>query len=399
VTATAPSNGAGAATPPPRARRRGALVVAAAALLALVAVGVLVWGLVRPEVVRPEDFGAAGDGRTDDTAALQEALDALEPGQRLRLADGATYAHSDVLVLTVPDVEVVGDAELVATDEERSSFQVEADDVVLRDLVLSTPDTTQRWSSEDQQRLLLRGTTGVEVRDVTVRGSAAAGVFVAGASSDFLLDGVRVEDTRADGIHITQGSTDGRVVDVSTEGTGDDGVAVVSYAQDGAACARIEVVSPVVRGSAARGVSVVGGEDVSWEDVDVAGTGAAGVYIATEGDPYFTTSTSGVVVDGGSVVDANTDTEIDHGAVLLYDGSDDSELSDVVVRDLEVTGTRESASRQVGVIGDQTVTGVELVDISVEGGPEALLSDPAAEGAVVEGWTLDGEDVDPLVGG
>ncbi|GAA2031744.1 right-handed parallel beta-helix repeat-containing protein [Pseudokineococcus marinus] len=393
--AAAPPTAPGGGRP---AGRRGVVVAGAALVAVLVVAGALAWVLTRPEVLRPEDFGAVGDGRADDTAALQEAMDALRPGQQLRLADGATYATSDVLVLAVDDVEVRGRAELVATDEERSSFRVESDDVVLRDLVLSTPGTTRRWSSEDQQRLLLRGTSGVEVHDVTVRGSAAAGVFVAGGSTGFLLDGVRVEDTRADGVHITQGSSDGRVVDASTQDTGDDGVAVVSYAQDGAPSRDVRIESPVVRGSAARGVSVVGGEDVVITDVDVAGTGAAGVYVATEGDPYFTTSTSDVVVDGGQVVDANTDADIDHGAVLLFDGSDEADLTAVEVRDLAVRGTRSTASRQVGVIGDQPVTGVELVDLRLEGGPADLLSAPAAEGLVVRGWTLDGDDVDPTSG-
>ncbi|MEJ5945314.1 glycosyl hydrolase family 28-related protein [Pseudokineococcus basanitobsidens] len=389
----------GASDPAPPRRRRRALLVGTAAVVLLAVVAVVAWLATRPEEVRPEDFGAVGDGSADDTAAVQEALDALEPGQRLELADGAVYATSDVLVLSVPDVEVTGDAELRATDEERSSFRVEGDDVTISDVTLTTPQTTRRWDALEQQRLLLEGTRGVELRDVTVRGSAAAGVFVAGGSSDFLLDGVVVQGTRADGIHITQGSSDGRLVDVRTQDTGDDGVAVVSYAQDGAPSARIEVDSPVVDGTDARGISVVGGEDVTWTDVDVSGTAAAGIYVATEGDPYFTTDTRGVVVDGGRVTDANTDEGTDHGAVLLFDGSDDSSLADVVVRDVDVRGTRESASRQVGVIGEQPVEGVELDGISLEGGPSDLLSAPAAQDLQVEGWTHDGEPVDPVDGG
>ncbi|MEJ5915911.1 glycosyl hydrolase family 28-related protein [Pseudokineococcus sp. 1T1Z-3] len=386
--------------PPPPGRRARRLVVVAVALVLAVAAALLAYVLTRPERVEPEAFGAVGDGVADDTAALQEALDALEPGQRLVLADDAVYATSDVITLSVDDVEVVGGAELRATDEERSSFQVEADDVLVSGVTFTTPGTTQRWSAEDQQRLLLRGTDGVELRDVTVRGSAAAGVFVAGASTNFLLDGVQVEDTRADGIHVTQGSSDGRLVDVSTSRTGDDGVAVVSYSQDGAPSARIEVERPVVRESDARGISVVGGEDITWTDVDVAQTAAAGIYVATEGDPYFTTSTSGVLVDGAVVVDANIDEGIDHGAVLLFDGNDDSSLSDVAVVDVDITGTRQTASRQVGVIGGQDVDGVRLERFSLVGGPAALLSAPAA-GAdlVVEGWTSDGEEVDPLAAG
>ena len=42
-------------------------------------------------VFQPEDFGAAGNGRTDDTAAIQRCIDAAPEGATIRLRQGAVY--------------------------------------------------------------------------------------------------------------------------------------------------------------------------------------------------------------------------------------------------------------------------------------------------------------------
>ena len=84
-----------------------------------------------PDARTVEDFGAKGDGRTDDTAALQRALEGVAVGGTLALTRGRTYLHSDVLTLTVADVVLTGGGTLLATQEERSALRIEADGVTL----------------------------------------------------------------------------------------------------------------------------------------------------------------------------------------------------------------------------------------------------------------------------
>lgn len=394
---------------PQRARRRTLLVVLAAvvALLTVVIVLRLAPGSSTPRPapsggettqegssVDVESFGAVGDGRTDDTAALQRALDEVSSGTELRFRAGATYVQSDVLRLERPGVHLTGDATILAVDEERSSLTIAADDVVLDGLTLRIEGVTKRWDAFEQQRLRIDGTRGVEVRDVTVDGSAAAGVYVAGSATDFLLEDVEVVGTRADGIHITRGSSDGRIVRPVTRGTGDDGVAVVSYEQDGDPCRDITVESPVIDGTTGgRGVSVVGGEDVRITDVDIRRTAAAAVYVAAEGDPYFTTGVRGVSVVGGRVDGANVDTDIDHGAVLVYDGRADATVVDVRIAGVTISGTRESASRQIGVLASQpgVIDQVVVEDLDISGGPQNIFgTDDPAQGYTVRDVRRDG---------
>jgi len=336
------------------------------------------------------DFGALGDGRTDDTAALQRAFAAARPADTLSLPAGRSFLHSDVLVLAVPRVRLTGGGTLVATDEERSALQVSADGVVVQGIGLSVPHTTRRWQADGQHRLLVGAHDGVVVRDVDVRGAAATGVFLSG-SRRFLLERVSVADSRADGIHITAGSTDGEVRGPMVTRTGDDGVAVVSYDKDQATCRSIRITAPVVRGTTGgRGISVVGGEDITYVDVDVQGSRAAAVYIACEGSPYDTRPTRRVQVLGGTIRDANTDTGIDHGAVLVYSGRDGGDVADVLVTGLQISGTRAGASRHVGVLAEHACSGIRLEDLHLTGGPAPFSTTRRGALTSLAAWTLGG---------
>lgn len=306
-----------------------------------------------PDASDVRSFGAVGDGKTDDTAALERALASLRTGQSLVLPAGHVFSHARVLAVRAQGVTLTGGGTLSASAEGTSSLQLLADDVHVTGLTLAVPVTTHRWSAPDQHRLFLGPhTTGIAVRDVTVTGSAAAGVFSYGAQH-FVLDRVRVADTRADGIHLTNGSAFGQVSSPQVMRSGDDGVAVVSYEQDGMPCHDIAVTSPVIRTTTGgRGLSVVGGHDVAYRDIYVDRSSAASVYLACEGNPYNTFPTQRVAVTGGTITGANTDAGIDHGAVLVYSGRGGGDIGDVLVSGLRISGTRDTASRQIGVVQD-----------------------------------------------
>jgi len=322
------------------------------------------------QVVLPvEKFGAKGDGVTDDTAALQKALDSVPVGSVLQLRSGATYLHSDVLRVTRPGITVSGaGATVTATNELRSAFHVEAARVQVTGVTFALATSSRRFDAPPQDKIRVWG-DDVVLRDVHVRGAAAAGIFIDGAAR-FLLDRVTVTASRADGIHITNGAIDGRVVSPVTTGTGDDGVAVVSYKADGTPCARIQISSPVVNGTSwGRGISVVGGNDVTYTDVRIRDTDAAAIYLGSEAE-YDTFGSQRVLVRGGTVTGANDNPAKDHGAVLVYSGNGGTDTRDITVANLTVTGTRSSATWNVGVLaGRGTVNRVSLSGLSLIGGP------------------------------
>lgn len=298
-------------------------------------------------------FGAKGDGRTDDTRAITAALKKLKKSQTLLFPAG-TYPHREVLPVTTEGVTLQGPGKLLATAEQTSALRIDAPGVTVKEMTVAMGTTTQRWSSEDQHKIFLAPHPGITISDVDIEGSAAAGLFSYGAQH-FRFAHVHVSDTRADGIHMTNGTRYGTVHEPRITRSGDDGVAVVSYLQDPVPCHHITVRSPQVRTTTnGRGVSVVGGHDVSYHDVRIDRSNAASVYVACEGGDFVTHDTQRVTVDGGTITNANTNSAVDHGAVLVYSGRAGGAVQRVEVSDLVVSGTRPSASRQIGAVADSS---------------------------------------------
>jgi hypothetical protein len=341
--------------------------------------------------VDPASFGAVGDGRTDDTQALQKALDSLAAGETLAVAAGKRYRHTAVLRIRKAGTRVSGPGTLLATTEAASSVWIEADRVTLDGgLVLKMAATSKRWDAYEQMKLRLAGHSGAVLDHVTIDGSAAAGIYIGGADH-FTVTDVTVRDTRADGIHMTEGAHDGTVTRPNVSGVGDDGVAVVSYASNPNPDRHITVDSPTVQSNTwGRGVTVVGGEDITFRNINVVSSNAAAVYVAVEGAPYNTAAAKRVRVLGGTITRANTNASIDHGAVLVYSGRPGYTIDDVLIDRLRIADTRDSASHQIGVIGPGGFSNIRLTGLTITGGPTNVLHSQAGRALTASGWTVNG---------
>ena len=362
-------------------------------LVTVSAVAALTVGLVAAPTI---------NGAPDSTATLQAKFDALRPGDTLTL-DPGTYEHSGVLTIKVPGVHIDGNgATLAATNDATSSVQIRADGVSVTDLNLTAPLEGRRYSGNDQHKLAVIDANNVRLDNVTVTGSAAAGVFLIG-SSNFRLDRITVRDSRADGIHMTNGSSNGEVNNVRTERTGDDGVAVVSYSEKfhpsvAGICRNIVITNPVVNGTTfGRGVTVVGGENVTYRNINVSGTSGAGVYVSTEGAPFFTQSTNGVQVLGGSVTGAGWTPGLAMGAIAVYGEHGGYSTSNVTFADLRIADTNPEAQRNIRITTGNggVVNNITFRDIWIQqqSNLSAVYSNVPRENYTLSDVTLNGAPV------
>lgn len=374
--------------------RRRVLVLGAASIGLLIPLIVVLLIVGRPKLVRsvsPVDFGAVGDGATDDSAALQQAFDSVAAGGTVTIPAGKVFAHSQVLTLARDDVRVTGGGTLLATAEATSEVLLKADGIQVDGITLAMGSTTRRWDAHEQMKLRIAATDGVTVSDVVIDGSAAAGVFVGGATNFRLID-LEVRNTRADGIHITEGSREGVVMNPVVTASGDDGVAVVSY-RDFPVCERITISGPrVARQSWGRAFAVVGGEDITIADFVAEYSSAAGLYVASEAN-FNTHPVTRVTATRGALIGSNQSDEVDHGAVLLFNGQPGTTNSDITISDVIVTDTRATAPRNVAILNDSDASHARVVldSFTITGGPATpFFSNAPVDSYLLRDWLVDG---------
>lgn len=325
-----------------------------------------------PTSISITDFGAVGDGKTDNRAAIQKAIDfAKANGKDVYVPEG-TFLHNGLIKLDGAHMYGAGDKSVLkAVDSSDQSIELTGSGAWLKYVTLDS-DATTRGQAHTNAKILVQDATGFTVAGVHILNSHSAGIMI-DHSANGTVRGSTLSGTNADSIHITDASHDIVVKNNHIEHAGDDGIAVVSYGTDSVVHDITITGNTVADNDWGRNISVVGGARVTITQNHVEGNaaGLAGIYLATE-PAYATAGVHSVVVDGNVVVNTGSD-KTGHGNIMLYDGTDQT-ISSVQLSNNTLVG------RDIRTVGDGI--GADMHDNHVNAGgalPDILTQSDGAD--------------------
>lgn len=180
----------------------------------------------------------------------------------------------------------------------------------IRWLTVEIVGATVRSSQFDHNGITFYQCRGGAAIGVTVIGAASIGIHNYG-SVNCRVDGCKVYYSLADGISFTGSATKSEATGCYVKGAGDDLFSVVSYA--GKVCSTININNFVAEDQriTGRGVTVIGGTDVTYRAGIIRNSQFRGITIASE-TTYQTEYVDGVllkdiVIDGTGLNGVNAD--------------------------------------------------------------------------------------------
>jgi len=312
--------------------------------------------------INVRNTGATGDGTTDDSRAIQAAIyQAQSISQAAVYIPAGTYLYSENI--QVSGVPVYGQSmtatKLVAKDGGHSAWILSGESPVLSDVAISSlVKPTSRNTSDLATGVEANRASNFLIQRVLVDQTFSAGIIIRGsggsASSYAKVRDCRVMNTMADGIHITGRSAYVEVSNNTVSNTGDDMVAVVSYLNDGGITHDVNIFDNTLSDQiAGRGISVVGGQNISLENNQITRSSAAGIYLASEAS-YNTFGVNGVSLTKNVLHDVVTNSATGQGAIQML-GRTLKGSSGLQVQNVTATGnTIDGASGDGIAVGSYT---------------------------------------------
>jgi parallel beta-helix repeat protein len=330
-------------------------------------------------VVQVTDYGAKGDGITDNTRAIQSSVDDVEAhgGGTIILPEGV-YLTTDTIMIHNDDIILEGKGQKseirIMTHPKRVITIEGARNTIIRDLKLSLGVSGVQRHDNDMGIFVNNGASQFIIENIIGEGK---GIMVRDRVDGGIIRNNTIKNTLADGIHLTGGSKNITVQNNDLQNTGDDAIAVVSYEDQKEYTENIKILNNRVTDSHARGISHIGGKNVSILYNTINGTSSSGILVDKDSNYHtfapFNTNIKGNIITNSGLYGTKKGNqfgiEITAGAVDV---------------DLEENSVKNSHSIGISVLAAGTILKNNISSLNTGIGLEVKAARCVVEGNIVE---------------
>lgn len=274
---------------------------------------------------RITDYGAIGDGITDDSWAIQAAIDDAKPGDIIEFPEN-NYAYGKNIILRNKSNLTLRGASmnktiLKALDWTKTAMQIiDCSNIIIQDIQINSPrhNAKKRAADSNMVGFFAAGGYNICFYRVKVFNTADAGIVFCGVFSGGVWDSEIIE-TLSDGIHTTNGDSVGSS-DIAIERnfafyTGDDSFATVGYR--GIVNKRIYIKNNISACSQASGVTVEGSQDVEVYKNDIYCSAVSAIRVGSS-EYWQTSRSSNVYVGENTLKNARVNQNLNHPAIRIF---------------------------------------------------------------------------------
>ncbi len=255
--------------------------------------------------INVRDFGAKGDGRTNDLRAIQAAVNkAGSAGGGIVYFPKGIYLVDGSIVVNKNKVELEGagwESEIRITQHPERVIVIEgSSNNAVRNLQVSLGVPGGTRNDHDEGIYVTSKASNFIIENVL---GNKKGIMVRGQVNKGIIRNNTIRNSLADGIHITGGSSNISIENNDLIETGDDSIAVVSYRSQQALSSNITIKGNRIQRSYSRGIAHVGGKNVLISNNRIEGTSSSGILVV-EDHNYDTYAPEDTQIEGNTVLQA-----------------------------------------------------------------------------------------------
>jgi hypothetical protein len=308
-------------------------------------------------------FGAVGDGVTNNATAIQNTFNYAASHGCIALIPAGKFAYSGTLTATSIAVTGTGAASILAPlDVQNEALILSGTGGSISNLAMIST-ATSRLTTAQTSMIWAANASNYYVNNVLINGSASAGIQSYTSNDGYIFNNT-VENTLADSIEQATPAYNITVAGNRILNSGDDGISNNSYA-GGELVHDITVQGNIVLNNLwGRGLEVSGGSNIVFSGNYVDNPdGYADMYISTETE-WNTQGVSNVTVSGNTFLEGGPN----QGTVFLYN----SQGSTYSITNVTVSGNQFFSPPLAAVqyAGNGSETGITLennMDYSTSG--------------------------------